>query len=118
MLVTIKKNNEGTWDILPNSGKYEGHTVATAEGVDLTSVVVNTDKVIGMIKAVWGIQIKDEVFGDLETVRALCLGKAFTSEAEHPVNWMVDGIYDTDSGRMLRRCKRMIILGSSIFRRG
>ena len=118
MLVTINKNDKKVWDITPNSGRFQGRVVATAEGIDLTSVVVGTNSVVGALKAVWGIQIKDEVYDDLETIRALGLGRAFTSGAEHPVAWSTKGLYDTDSGKILRRCQRMVILGSSIFRRG
>ena len=121
MLFTIYKNDKQAWSLSPTSGRFEGQVVATAEGVDLTSVVATGDKVVGMPKAVWGIQIKEEVYSDLETIRALCLGKPFTSDATqayHPVEWVVDGIYDVDSGSILRRCKRMLIQGSAIFRRG
>ena len=38
MLVTIKKNIDDTWAITPNSGRFSGFVVATAEVVDLTSV--------------------------------------------------------------------------------
>lgn len=117
MLVTISKNDKKEWAITPNSGAFKGRVVATAEGVDLSSVVTTTNKVVGTIRAVWGIQINDEVYDDVETIRALGLGRAFTAEADHPVNWMVDGIYDVDSGRILRRCQRMVLIGSAIFRR-
>lgn len=121
MLFTIKKNTEqNCWDVFPNSGRFAGFKVASAEGIDLTSVTTNADKVIGTIKAVWGLQIVNDidVYSDVETIRALCLGRAFKGEAEHPVSWMADGIYDHDSHRLLRQCRRLVILGSSIFRRG
>lgn len=118
MLVTINKNDKKVWDITPNSGRFQGQVVATAEGIDLTSVVAGTNSVVGTLKAVWGIQIKDEVYDDLETIRALGLGRAFTASAEYPVAWSTKGLYDPDSGKILRRCQRMVILGSSIFRRG
>lgn len=119
MLFTIKKNTENTWAIVPTSGPFEGFVIANAEGVDLSTVMTTAGRVTGVIKAVWGIQFDDaiDVYSDIETVRALCLGKAFKGSADRPVSWARDGIYDVDSGRILRRCSRMVLLGSSIFRR-
>lgn len=119
MFFTIKKNSANTWDIIPNSGAFAGVTVATAECVDLTSVVANVGQVVGMLKAVWGLQFSSavDVYADIETVRALCLGKAFKGVAGRPVRWSNEGLYDMDSSRILRNCRRLVMLGSSIFRR-
>lgn len=120
MLFTIKKNTQNNWSIFPNSGPFSGFCIATAEAVDLTSVVTGPGKVVGAIKAVWGLEIDSsiDIFSDVETVRALCLGRAFKGYAEHPVEWKGDDIYDIDTHRILRRCKRMVLIGSHIFRRG
>lgn len=120
MLFAIKKNTNNSWGIAPVSGVFKGVTIATAECIDLTSVVATGDVVTGTMKAVWGLQISTEVdvYSDTETIRALCLGKAFKGgRAEHRIEWGRDGLYDLDSSRIIRSCRRLVLLGSSIFRR-
>lgn len=119
MLVTIKKNSDQTWNIFPNTGPFKGLCVATAEGIELTSVTATTGQVVGALKAVWGIQLAQDldVYSDTETLRSLCLGKPFSGAAEHPVNWLAEGVFDLDTKRILRHCHRLIMLGSTLLRR-
>lgn len=120
MLFTIHKSTENTWDIVPNSGQLHGLVIGTAEGIELSSVVTNTDKIIGTIKAIWGLQFNEATQSNLdtETLRALSLGKAFKIDAEHEVSWARDGLHDINTGQVIKRCKKLVILGSLIFRRG
>lgn len=119
MYFQIKKNIGNTWAITPTSGQFAGFVIATAEGIDMTSVVVAPGQVLGAIKALWGVQFDPglDVYSDMETIRALCLGKAFKGEVDQPVAWESDGLYDINSNTIVRRCKRLVMLGSSIFRR-
>jgi hypothetical protein len=120
VLFTIHKNTDNSWNIVPNSGQLAGLTVGVAEGIELSSVVTNTDKIIGTIKAIWGLQLNEDNQHNLdtETLRALSLGKAFKMDAEHAVSWARDGLHDVNSGQIIKRCKKLVILGSLIFRRG
>lgn len=119
MLFSIKKNANNTWSLTPTSGVFQGLVIGEADGVDLVSVTVSPDRATGTLKAVWGLNLDQsiDVFSDVETTRALRLGHAFKGYAEHAVRWASDGIYDIDSSRMLRRCQRLVALGSHLYRR-
>lgn len=120
MNFAIKKNSENTWNVTPVEGKLAGLVVATVEALDLTSVLVGTDRVVGTIKAVWGLQPYPgiDLFDDQETMRALCLNKVFKGSASSPVDWRSNGIYNMDTNRLLRNCQRMVMFGSKVFSKG
>lgn len=120
MQFAIQKNTSDNWDIYPVDGPFKGFKVATAEAVDITSVVVEAGKIVGHVKAVWGLELdsKLDVFEHMETARALCLGRVFRGGASEKTGWGVEGLYDLGTGRAIKRCARLIILGSSLFRRG
>lgn len=115
----VIKKNSNTWNISPLTGAFSGFIVATVDAIDLTSVRVEADRIIGTIKAVWGLQVEEGInlFDDQETVRALCLNKVFKGVVGSPVDWRSNGIYDLDTNRLLRNCQRMVMFGSRIFRR-
>lgn len=119
MLFEIKKNPNNTWDLVPCSGELHGQCVAEVEGVEMTQVEFGHRRIVGVVKAVWGARIiGDGPYADPETIRALCLNHAFKSKAQHAVCEGDGGYLDTMSGRILKTAKQVLIMGSSIYRKG
>lgn len=118
MLFTVKKNTNQTWDIVPNSGPFAGFCIGSAEAVDMTSVELLPGKAVGLLKAVWGLHLDPglDIFSHMETARGIGLGRAFKDFGGQPVTW-AERVYDAGTGRALQRTRRLIIIGSQLFRR-
>lgn len=119
MEFALKKNMEKTWDLVPTAGIFAGQTVAQVEGADLVGARFSESKVIGVVKALWGISVLlDDVYSDPETIRAMCIGKAFSAIPNQVVVPDRDGFKDNYTLRLLKGAKQVMLLGASVYSRG
>lgn len=119
MEFVMQKNIDRAWDIIPTAGKFTGQVVATAEGANLCGARFTGDKVIGAIKATWGLVIlMEEIYTDQDTFRGLQLGKSFDSSPSEQVVCDRDGFKDSFTLRFLNGARRVMLLGSTIYTKG
>lgn len=116
MKFVVEKNSEKSWSITPSTGSLAGECVATAEMIEMQDVDLIGQRVIGAIKATWGLTIGDDTYHDLETLRAIGIGKAFKGRSEKPVMLSRDGFCDELTGRDLKKARFLTLSGPAIFR--
>lgn len=114
MKFAIYGENKGVWMLKPLSGKHEGKVIALVEGADLTDVEFHGQTAEGTLKAVWGLTILNDAYYDPETIRALCINKAFKGVVERPIVLHDDGFF-AGVGR-LRGAKRFRVFRDAMFR--
>ena len=118
MLCLIQKNNQGSWNIVPQSGVFEGVVVATAEGVNLKGVKSVAQTLVGTVNAVWGLTIlSDAVYEDVETLRTLRIGKSFDMSPQEKLWFDYDGLHDSVN-HVVRSGAAVVAFGSSVFGKG
>jgi hypothetical protein len=119
MQFVVQKNTNKTWSIIPASGVYEGVVVAEAEGVNMgRSRFFGEGKVVGSLKALWGVTILHDIYGDMNTLRHLGLGKSFNTDTDEEVVLDCDGLRDRFSHRLLKGAKRVLLMGHSVYTKG
>lgn len=119
MYFTITSNAAKTeWNISPLSGSLEGAIVATVEGMNLEHVKFVGKTMVANIRALWGATIlMEEVYGDMETLRALHLGGVFDTQGFEKLTVDYDGYLDM-SRRVCKGAKRLLAMGSAIHAKG
>lgn len=110
---------EKTWDLVPLSGTFEGQIVAHVDGAMLTDARFDGGRVGGDVKVLWGTDvIMEEIYDDPETLRGLCLGKAFRDIPGCRAVLDRDGFKDGFDLHPLRGAKRVMIIGDCIYTKG
>jgi hypothetical protein len=83
MLVSVKKNSTGTWDVNAAKGPMLDQLLARVEGIVLTNCIFDDDMVIGNAQSCWGA----ELVADFMYLRELGIGRVFChardGELEH-----------------------------------
>lgn len=68
MQLAVEKNSVGLYELTPLSGRFAGHTVALAEGVNIRKGPARACN----LSSVWGLTVlKDSVHQDAETIQSL-----------------------------------------------
>lgn len=115
----LNKNADDSWNLTPTEGPFSGFIVAKVEGVNLHGVRFFDGKMIGALRAVWGLTVFEEgVYTDITTLKALCLGKPFDSNFEQAASMDSDGVRDSFTLRLLKGARRVMLLGQSIYMKG
>lgn len=118
MIFRVRQIPEHIWAIAPDSGRFEGITVARAEGVSMRSVVFNYRVAVGRIKAVWGAEISvPEVFSDPCTLRDLGLGKALDPLPSDRLTLDYDGFLDSNN-TPCKGASRLLLIGANVYAKG
>lgn len=118
MIFRVRQIPEHIWAIAPDSGRFEGITVARAEGVSMRSVVFNYRVAVGRIKAVWGAEISvPEVFSDPCTLQGLGLGKPLGSIPSERLALDFDGFLDANK-LPYKRASRLVLIGPNVYAKG
>lgn len=118
MIFRVRQIPEHIWAIAPDSGRFEGITVARAEGVSMRSVVFNYRVAVGRIKAVWGAEITlYEIFSDSPTLQALGLGKPLGLTPSEQLTLDFDGFLDA-TNLPCKTASRLLLIGSNVYAKG
>jgi hypothetical protein len=117
MQFQILSKNDG-WNVVPLSGAFSGRIVATVDGLNLHNVKFAGKTIVGSIKALWGITVMyEEVYSDMETLRALSIGGTFDTSLEEKLVLDFDGYLDV-AGRVCKSAKKLLAIGSQIYAKG
>jgi hypothetical protein len=115
----LNKNTDSTWNLTPTEGAFSGLVIAKVEGVNLYGARFYNGNMIGALRSVWGLTVfEEDVYTDITTLRALCLGKPFDSDFEQAASMDSDGVRDSFTLRLLKGAKRVMLLGQSIYMKG
>jgi hypothetical protein len=115
----LNKNIDRTWDLVPTNGQFAGQIVANAEGVNLTDVRFVETRLVGGLKAVWGLTVcVEDVYSDPDMLRGLCIGKPFNADAQYAAELDRDGFKDPFTLRLLKGARRVMLLGQAIYTKG
>jgi len=119
MEFAIEKNNNEVWLLTPLSGPLEGHTIATAEGLNLSGVRFAGREMVGLVKSAWGLTIAYDKYDiDPQTLRALGIGRRFDASATQAVRRDSDGFKDSFTLRLLHGAKQVVTMGAAIWTKG
>lgn len=118
MIFTLSKNSQGSWNIRPNFGRFEGQLIATAEAVEATAVTFEGRTIVGSIRAVWGMtMLSDAIYDDKETLRGLSLRGAFSPQLQQRLVQDYDGFMDSGK-KLCKAARRVAAFGETIYARG
>ena len=115
----LEKNIDRSWDLVPTSGPFSGQVIANAEGVNLAGVRFENRKMVGVLKATWGLSIHvDAIHTHPDTLRSLCLGKLFDTDLNITASMDWEGFKSTRTQRLLKGAKRVMLFGQAIYTKG
>lgn len=118
MQFQITQDSNNTWNIKPLSGALEGRTIANVEGINLQGVKFAGKTMIGAIKALWGVTVLvEDMYSDMETLRAMCLGGVFDTSMDEKLVIDFDGYVDV-ANHVCKGAKKLLAIGNSIMAKG
>ena len=117
MQFEIRRTDVSQWTIVPLSGVFEGLVIGTADGVCLRSVVFSNKVLVGEITAIWGLDLDDKTYRDIETLKALRIGKSFDMRASIRTTEDFDG-YVFARNKACRMARHVVAIGSELYVEG
>lgn len=117
MLVRITRNNDNdnVWDILALSGEFYGKVVARAEGVRLAKAKLHDYSITGMLSAIHGAEIPDDIH-EAMTGRTK-LGGGWFQECHHQVmhDERNSGWFNSETRETIRSARYLTAMGCNVF---
>ena len=117
MQFEIRRIHDQQWSLVPLSGTFEGLVIGTVDGVCLRSVVFSNKVLVGEITAIWGLDLDDKTYRDIETLKALRIGRSFDMRASIRTTEDFDG-YVFARNKACRMARHVVAIGSELYVEG
>lgn len=115
MRIKIQQNNNGTWRVVPLSGRFEGKCIALADGLSLERVTFEGADICGDVCAVWGLEVTDDlIYFDKGLIGGLRINQPFNMREQHGVEWDRRGYTLVETGQRITGARFLWVLGDEM----